>query len=232
MSIRLFACVLMLGATSAYAAPPHKTPKAATNVPGAPEDIDVDAMARAKDVGAQPPAPAAADAAADASATPNSDADTSAAAPPTAQAQAPAEPATDAAPAPTAQDAIGQPPSPLASTPAAGSAEGRLADACEARAKSLLDAAQQGDYAAAMQDFDAKMRSGLPQPKFRQAWESLAQFGALTARGQPHPALSEGYIAVTIPLIFEKANLYAQVTCGSDGRIAGFYVKPLDVPAR
>ena len=30
-----------------------------------------------------------------------------------------------------------------------------------------------------------------------------------------------------IPLIFDKANLYAQVACGSDGRVAGFYIKPL-----
>ena len=41
--------------------------------------------------------------------------------------------------------------------------------------------------------------------------------------GQPWPL---------VPLVFEKANLYAQVSCGSDGRIAGFYVKPLQLPAR
>jgi hypothetical protein len=32
-------------------------------------------------------------------------------------------------------------------------------------------------------------------------------------------------------MVFEKANLYAQVSCGSDGRVAGFYVKPLEIPA-
>lgn len=110
--------------------------------------------------------------------------------------------------------------------------EVRLAAACEARASALLDAAQKGDYAAATRDFDAKMRSALPLAKFKQAWESLAQFGALTARGQSHPGTGEGYLVVTIPLIFEKANLYAQVACGSDGRIAGFFVKPLEMPAK
>jgi hypothetical protein len=70
----------------------------------------------------------------------------------------------------------------------------------------------------------------MPAPKFKQAWESLDQFGTLTARGQVHAASSNGYIAITIPLIFEKANLYVQVVCGSDGRIAGFYLKPLEIP--
>jgi hypothetical protein len=121
-------------------------------------------------------------------------------------------------------------PAPLAPPSTPDAAGKRLAAGCESRATSLLDAAQKGDYAAATRDFDAKMRTGMPVPKFKQAWESLAQFGTLTARGQSHPARSEGYIAVMIPLIFEKANLYAQIACGSDGRIAGFHVKPLEVP--
>ena len=102
-----------------------------------------------------------------------------------------------------------------------------IAAGCEARATSLLDAAQKRDYAGATRDFDAKMRSALPPPKFKQAWESLAQFGSLQGRGQAHPMKGDGYIAITIPLIFDKANLYAQVACGSDGRVAGFYIKPL-----
>ena len=136
-----------------------------------------------------------------------------------------AEPAAE----PTA-DPSTVPMSPQAAPPAAP--EVRLAAACEARATALLDAAQKGDYAAATSDFDAKMRSAMPAAKFKQAWESLAQFGALTARGQSHPGTGEGYLVVTIPLIFEKANLYAQVACGSDGRIAGFFVKPLELPAK
>ncbi|MFC5488177.1 DUF3887 domain-containing protein [Dokdonella soli] len=130
-----------------------------------------------------------------------------------------AAPGGTAAPAPR--------PTPLAPPDAARQ---RLAAGCETNATSLLDAAEKGDYAAATKDFDAKMRSALPVPKFKQAWESLAQFGALQARGQSHASENEGYVAITIPLIFERANLYAQVACGSDGLIAGFYVKPLAVP--
>jgi hypothetical protein len=117
---------------------------------------------------------------------------------------------------------------PKASTP--DEAERLRAAGCEARATRLLDAAQKGDYATATRDFDANMRTALPPEKFRQAWESLGQFGKLQARGQSHLSTTDGFIAVTVPLIFEKANLYAQIACGGSGRVAGFHVKPLEAP--
>ncbi|MBX3688381.1 DUF3887 domain-containing protein [Dokdonella sp.] len=107
-----------------------------------------------------------------------------------------------------------------------------LQKACTARATALLDAAQKGDFDAATHDFDAPMRAALPPEKFKAAWESLARFGSLQARGQSHASELQGYLAITIPLIFDKVNLYAQIACGSDGRIAGFYVKPLETPAQ
>lgn len=221
MSIRLLPFVALLGFPFAYAAPPKEQPAPTPTT----QDIDVDAMARAKDVRIEDAPPAQVeDANKDAApaAAPEANADAAAA--------ATATPPTDAEAA--ANEAEQLPLSPLAPKPTADVGQQRLAAACEERAKSLLDAAQKGDYAAATHDFDARMRSALPPEKFGQAWQSLAQFGALSARGQSHPAMSEGYIAVTIPLIFEKKNLMAQVACGSDGRIAGFYVKPLDVPGQ
>ena len=231
MSIRPFALLLLLGCATLAAAPPE----ASTPV----EEIDVDAMARAKDVKAgDADATQATDAAAEAgseaaSAEPIADASA-----PTPESETPASAAQASAPASEAdttskpadaeagEGATAAPPSKEAT------AERRLADACVARANALLDAAEKQDYEKATRDFDAKMRTALPATKFREAWESLAQFGAFKARGQSHPATQEGYIAVTIPLVFEKANLYAQVACGSDGRVAGFYVKPLQLPAR
>jgi hypothetical protein len=241
MLIRLFALALLLGAMQANAATKKHKPApaaAATTQTDAtattPETIDVDAMARAKDAAAgNPAAPSEATATVE-SATPTAGSDEakepSAPAPATTPAPEPIPTAAAHAPAAAttaAQPVTGVPPL-LSATQ--DPAEQRLAKACEARATSLLDAAQKGDFAGATKDFDAKMRTGLPVPKFKQAWESLAQFGALTARGQSHPAAADGYIAVTIPLLFEKANLYAQVACGSDGRVAGFYVKPLAAP--
>ena len=224
ISFALLACV------AAQAAPKKKhTPASTQDVPA--QDIDVDAMARAKDAGATPAADVT-----DAAPTIDASAPAPAAEPPAAT---PPEAATSATPATSdvteskaAEPASGamapmERPSSLAPPAASSDVDKSIAAGCESRAKGLLDAAQKGDYAGATRDFDAKMRTALPPPKFKQAWESLAQFGTLQARGQTHPMKGEGYIAITVPLIFDKANLYAQVACGSDGRIAGFYIKPL-----
>jgi hypothetical protein len=264
MRIHGFALLLLLGSTTLAATPPDATSSAG--------EIDVDAMARAKDVKtggpdatpspttdpapttsvpgeASPPStPQAPDdtpsAVADRAAAPQDrlETDPATSQPPADEAAADdaaddAVPAGDASKTATAEPP-GDPAAPeKADAPAeaaasqASSAERRRADACVARAGALLDAAQAHDYDKATRDFDAKMRSALPVAKFQQAWESLAQFGKLTARGQTHPGSHEGYVVVTIPMVFEKANLYAQVSCGSDGRIAGFYVKPLELPS-
>lgn len=240
MWIRSFALLVLLASSAIGAAPP--------DAPTPVEEIDVDAMARAKDVKADGEAvspPPATDATA-AVAEPQAQADEGVASD-TAGADAAAAEPEDVAGAPTGDADTGEADAtqadaaaPEAATPAAvdapaadsPAAERRLADACTARANALLDAAQKQDYEKATRDFDAKMRTALPVPKFREKWQSLAQFGALEARGQPHPATLDGYIAVTIPLVFDKANLYAQVACGSDGRIAGFYVKPLQLPSQ
>lgn len=258
MRIHSLALLLLLGSTPVAATPP-----AATSSAG---EIDVDAMARAKDVKiGEPDATPTTDAAPAADvpegsaplAAPQAPNDTPSSEAADAQDRLETDPATsqppadDAAADEAADDAAiaseagktetaepadaaaSEEAEPAAEPPAAeaGSAERRRADACVARAGALLDAAQAHDYDKATRDFDAKMRSALPPAKFQQAWESLAQFGKLTARGQSHPGSHEGYVVVTIPMVFEKANLYAQVSCGSDGRVAGFYVKPLELPA-
>jgi len=229
----------LLACASAQAAPKNKraaTPaKQTATQQTAQQDIDVDAMARAKDgKPSEPPpqpaaaesAPTAAESAEPAMATVPTDAvsDHVPAAPAESTVAAKAETAASGA---AADGAMMERPAPLAPPAAPTDTERSIAAGCEARATSLLDAAQKGDYAGATRDFDAKMRSALPPPKFKQAWESLAQFGSLQGRGQAHPMKGDGYIAITIPLIFDKANLYAQVACGSDGRVAGFYIKPL-----
>ena len=200
----LVGCLFGLGLALAHAkSPPTDTSKH----DAIPHDkIDVDAMARAKDT--------------DAPAQPST--------------EAPANPAdtsattTDTTPTQTASPQSASPDE--ATPPVPDASERRLIQSCESRATTLLDAAEKGDYAAATHDFNAKTRAGMPPEKFKQAWASLAQFGKLEARGQSHPGMAEGYSIVNVPLIFEKANLNAQVVCGSDGLIAGFNVTPLETP--
>jgi len=216
--MRPLGLLLCLSISTAFAAAPAKKPPPPPADP-APQEIDVDAMARAKDVDAQ---------AAAASAEPAAAPTESAAAPTADAAAAAAQSETGAtAPAPQASSADAAANAPALTPPAIDPQEKRQAGGCESRAKSLLDAAQKGDFATASRDFDAKMRGALPPDKFKEIWNSLSQFGTLQARGQSHPGKGEGYFIVMTPLIFAKATLVSQVACGSDGLIAGFNVKPL-----
>ena len=259
MSIRLLAFALLIGASLASAAPPKS--KKSTETPptdsGQSADaVDVDALARSKDVDAAaqsatgetpletppsdvvptetppsdvPPADAAT------AATPSAE-ETATSPPAVPEAAVPAQAPTDAAAAAPTVDAGAAPaPSdaaaPEVSADAAADMQAlSIASSCQARATNLLDEAEKAHWGEATSAFDAKMRSALPAPKFKEAWESLAQFGKLTARGQSHLGKGEGYTIVIVPLIFEKANLLAQVACGSDGRIAGFHVTPAEKP--
>lgn len=241
MSIRILACAVLIALASFHAEAAKK--KVSATPPAedvAAADIDVDAMARAKDVGAAPAETTETAAAADES-TPAAAVEASESAQPTDEGSATAQEAkateatestapkaaADAEPASSTATGKSDSSAALALTPPIDAGEKRQAVACESRSAALLDAAKKGDFAAASKDFDAKMRSAMPPEKFRDTWASLAQFGALQARGQSHPSKGDGYFIVMTPLIFEHANLVAQVACGSDGRVAGFHVKPL-----
>ncbi|HEY6985529.1 MAG TPA: DUF3887 domain-containing protein [Rhodanobacteraceae bacterium] len=249
MTIRLLALALASGFSLAHAAPPaSKTPtQDPASTQQAPETIDVDALARSKDVGGTP-ADADTPPAQAGEAAPSATSETippAAATPPEAPPveAAPAEPTPPAsaetatpaetmtAPTEAAPAAEAPAPAATAAPQSAKSAEAAekisLAASCQSRATSLLDDAEKSDFASASSAFDAKMRTALPPPKLKAEWDSLSQFGKLVARGQSHLGSGEGYTVVMIPLIFEKANLVAQIACGTDGRIAGFYIKPV-----
>ena len=245
MSIRMLALACLAGASIALAAPPKKDP---ADTAQSAESLDVDAMARAKDVSAATPqaedAPPAQEAAP--AAPPVEPAPTEAPPAEPAPSEAPpalapptdaAAPAVEAAPAHVvetatpAADASAAPKS-LEAPPEISRDEQKvsIAAACSSRASSLLDDAQKADYGNATRDFNATMRSQMPPAKLKQQWESLAQFGKLVARGQSHLGTGDGYTIVMIPLIFEKTNLVAQIACGTDGRIAGFHVNQAPKP--
>ena len=234
MSIRVLALALLAGVAVAQAAPPKKTPK--TDEPTtqqAPETLDVDAMARAKDeaaattADANTPPPAEPPSEAPPAATPSPEpAPTEA--PPVEAPPATETPAPAAEPAPAAL-------APDANAPAAAESQAdkearSVAASCVARSTNMLDDAAKADFGGATRDFDAKMRTEMPPAKLKQQWDSMAQFGKLVARGQSHVSSGQGYLVVMIPLIFEKTNLVAQIACGSDGRIAGFHVTQAPKP--
>ncbi|MGA9421748.1 MAG: DUF3887 domain-containing protein [Rhodanobacteraceae bacterium] len=104
---------------------------------------------------------------------------------------------------------------------------------CRQHASAFLDALDKNDYAGAGVDFDASMQTALPPKKLEQEWTSLvSKYGKLNARGQPHTAVDQGYIAVMVPLIFEHATLAAQIACDTTGAVAGFHMVPLPEKAQ
>jgi hypothetical protein len=248
MSIRVLALALLAGVALAHAAPPKsQRPKTdPTDAQQSAESVDVDAMARAKDADAATPANAdtpppaeppsdAPPAATPAPETPPPEVPPTSEAPPVTETPpAASEPPAAAEPSPAVDE-----PAPATSAPTTAPAaeatpeesrERSVAAGCVARATSMLDDAQKGDFSGATRDFDAKMRTDMPATKLKSQWDSMSQFGKLAARGQSHLGSGQGYLIVMIPLIFEKANLVAQIACGSDGRIAGFHVSPVPKP--
>ncbi len=235
MSIRVLALALLASVAVAEAAPP-KSQKPTTDEAAqqqAPEALDVDAMARAKDEAADTPPPSEPTSDASPAVAPASDAappETAVSATPPSASPPPVE-ASPVAPTPVPAEPAPTPDTtaPTAESPA--EAEQRsLAASCVARATNMLDDAQKADFGGATRDFDAKMRTDMPAAKLKQQWDSLAQFGKLVARGQSHLSTGQGYTLVMIPLIFEKTNLVAQIACGTDGRIAGFHVMAAPKP--
>ena len=249
MPIRMLAFALLAGFSLAHAAPPKSN---APQDPQAAEPIDVDALARAKDVGATPAAEDAPPAAALESTPP-------AAASMAAPTQAPpsVEPSPPAAPevaAPAAADTAVNPAdaapasveaaravsaSPAAAQANAGAAASSdtqqkvsIAAKCQARATSLLDDAESRRLRGRDSDFDAKMRTKAAGAEVQGCLDSSLRNPASSTRARAmHLSSAEGYTVIMVPLIFDKANLVAQISCGTDGRIAGFYVKPIEAPA-
>ena len=91
----------------------------------------------------------------------------------------------------------------------------------------MLDQLDAGDYAGAEARFDAAMAAAVPSAKLQALWQSLPdQVGAPSGRGAPRVSVGNGLQVVEIPLHYEQGELLAQVAINTDGRIAGFFIKP------
>lgn len=128
-------------------------------------------------------------------------------------------------------------PHPAAGTHAVASAaeaNAKRIEACGEASDGLIAALRKGDFKAATAGFDVQMRNLVDPMKLQAAWASLGtQFGVLRAVGEPHSALYGNDPVVVTVMRFDKGDVAAQVACGPDGRIAGFYMRPAPaVPAR
>lgn len=98
-------------------------------------------------------------------------------------------------------------------------------------ANALLDLLDAGRFQAAHDRFAPDMAKAVDAGKLATIWKALPeQFGEFQQRGPARVQTDHGMTAVTIPLVFAKGTLDASVVTGSDGRVAGFWIKPAPPP--
>ena len=89
-----------------------------------------------------------------------------------------------------------------------------------------------GDFAEAADDYAyaGKMRRVVSETFFRdQVWEYLVtNYGAFQEIGDPIVTSVEQYEVVTVPVSFESADFYINVTFDADRLIAGIHSVPVE----
>ena len=84
-----------------------------------------------------------------------------------------------------------------------------------------------GDFAGAAARYDTTMKTALPEPKLREAWQSLAgQAGPFKKRLQTRVQKVQGYDVVLVTCEFERAKLDAKIVFNSQGEVAGLFFLP------
>lgn len=105
-------------------------------------------------------------------------------------------------------------------------------DPCMVRAQSILKALDGGEFEQARVDFDAPMQSALSAQQLGALWTSLPQqVGERLAVADGRTQAANGATIAVIPLQYAKAWLELQVSCNTDGKVGGLYVRPGAAPA-
>jgi fermentation-respiration switch protein FrsA (DUF1100 family) len=97
----------------------------------------------------------------------------------------------------------------------------------QAIAQAVIDNLVAGNYEAATADFTSEMLAALSPAQLQQVWESLvAQVGPYQEQVSVTSQTTEGYTVFVFILQFEKAQLDAQLSISTDGKVGGFYIRP------
>lgn len=109
----------------------------------------------------------------------------------------------------------------------AGAAGAQRIEACTNAAETMINALEKGDAKAATADFDAAMQQKLGTDKLAEVWTQVeGKLGKLQTIGAAQNMMYEDYVVVIQSLRFQSGDLNAQVACGADGKIAGFFLRP------
>ncbi|WEN14426.1 DUF3887 domain-containing protein [Rhodanobacter sp. AS-Z3] len=103
------------------------------------------------------------------------------------------------------------------------------APSCEATSSKMLAQLDKGDYSGATADFNEQMKSALDADRLNKIWTAIAQqFGARGAHDPARVSEVKGHTVVITPLHYGTHRVDARVVCDPDGKVAGFFIKPLD----
>lgn len=98
-------------------------------------------------------------------------------------------------------------------------------------ATALVDQFVQGDFAAAVQNFDAAMLEALPEAKLKETWEQLlGQVGAYQSQLGTRTGENQGYRMVYVATQFEQAVIDVLVVFDQAGKVSGLFFQPGEAP--
>lgn len=102
-----------------------------------------------------------------------------------------------------------------------------VTDAVKAGGLAFVQLLIAGDYKAAFETFDDKMKSVMDEAKLKSTFEQLeASYGKATGCVVYSASKSGEYDSVEVKTDFEKATLILRVVFAGDGKVSGFWLLP------
>lgn len=96
----------------------------------------------------------------------------------------------------------------------------------------FVDLLAKGDFAGAVAHYDKTMRTALPEPKLREAWQSVqGQAGSFKKRVRTRLEKVAVYDIALVTCEFERAKVDAKVVFNAQGEVAGLFFLPSTVDA-
>lgn len=107
----------------------------------------------------------------------------------------------------------------------------RAADVAAA-GQDFVNLLAKGDFATAVTRYDDTMAAALPEPKLREAWDTLeSQAGDFQRQLRVRTEKVREYDVVLVTCQFEKAMVDAKVVFNASGKVAGLFFLPATPPA-
>jgi hypothetical protein len=101
------------------------------------------------------------------------------------------------------------------------------AEELQQRAATFLQHLSEGEYGAALEQFDETMKDALPEEKLKEMWEGMiTSLGPLQSLGDSRVYEEAGYQIVLQPCSFENGKLDAKFVFDKKGHIAGLWFLP------